>query len=328
MKRQSWIDVLKGIAILTVVIDHSFFLFPQLRVNLLWQHTYFSIAWFIFLSGVANTLSAQKNTDWKFPGSYLHFWKKRFSILIPYIIASATAYLFLYNDKFDLKELIRQILFFSAQPTYYFINLICQMYLIFPLLFTLVKSAINRPLRIFLSLAVFFLSLAIFPLGNIPLIWPFSPVGRLLGSTYLSAFFLGILFVSKGKLNKKLLFFPSIPVFIILEYLLLFTNNNFVGLAPNVFQVFWALSLLGITSYMLPLLKFIKSIYYSLAFLGKHSLYIYLYHYLILILLSKIITPSTFLDLFFFVVSAVAGSLAIDYFYQRLMKLTLRKLTF
>src|SRR3989344_5946245 len=104
MKREKWVDVLRGIAILAVVLDHAFFLYPQFRNTVVWSHTYFSIPWFVFLSGVTNTLSAKGKT-WVFPRTHLLFVLKRFSLLLPYILAALISYVLLNYRNFRLDEL-------------------------------------------------------------------------------------------------------------------------------------------------------------------------------------------------------------------------------
>lgn len=286
IKRERWIDVLKGIAILAVVLDHTFLLFPKVRVEILWQHTYFSITWFVFLSGVTNTLSAKRKNKWQFPWAYLSFWKKRSKILIPYFFASLVAYLTLNFKQINLADFLKGVLYFSHQPTFYFINLICQLYLIFPFLYSLLCLCRKHWQKFILTIAVFIFSFILLPV-KYP-IWPFSPAGRLFGSAFLAAFFLGILFGQKEIVDNDLMIKICFFAFVILEGLLIYTKGSFASIVPSFYLVVWSLSLLFLVKKIISGINGKSPIFTLLAFIGRGTLFIYLFHFLFLTILARL----------------------------------------
>ena len=284
MKREKWIDILRGIAILAVVIDHLFVLYPQFRINLLWKHMYFSIAWFVFLSGYTSVLSAQKSKIWTFPKSYFLYYAKRFTILIPYF--SASLLIFLWENNFRLPQLVwsefwHKLLYFSSQPTYYFVNLICQLYLVFPLLFHLLKISKTRWEKIILSLTVLILAFIILPFKAPS--WPFSPPGRIFGGVYFAAFFLGMLLAQKAIILNKFTSILSGFSFAIFEFYFIYAQGNFLSVAPDFLLIGWSISLLLVAKVFWDKFKTAKwPILFPLSILGKHTLSIYLFHFFIL----------------------------------------------
>ena len=234
------------------------------------------------MSAVANTLSADKK-KWLPPASFLSFWKKRFKILLPYTAASIFSYLVLNFPKMNFTTLFHDLLFFRSQPTYYFINLICQLYLIFPFLYSLLQYFRQKWQILVITVGMIFLSLSVFSLKQPP--WPFSPAGRLFGSVYLLVFWLGML-LGKGILNPGL--YSMIIVFCIWgasEILIFWSYGSYVRI-PYAYFI-WSLSLLLVIKFVVERLGVKLLIFRVLQMLGRASISIYLLHFLILILLSR-----------------------------------------
>lgn len=323
MKREKWIDILRGIAILAVVTDHLFMLYPEFRINLLWMHMYFSIAWFVYLSGYTNTLSAQRSKIWTFPNSYFHYYAKRSPILLQYFFASLL--IFLLESNFRWNRLVwvdffNKLLNFSSQLTYYFINLIIQLYFIFPLLFHLLKLSTMRWKKILLSMIVFFLAFIILPPKS-P-IWPFSPAGRLFGSVYFAAFFLGMLVAEKTIKLNKFISVLSVLCFAIFEFYFFYSRGNFLNKVPNFLLIGWSISMLLFVNLLLDIFKISKlSILSPISFLGKHSLFIYFFHLYILgySLKYKFANPIIKFIIIYFM--ALFIPVVLEMFYRRLGRL-------
>lgn len=287
-ERSSWIDILRGIAIIAVVLDHVMYMFPTLRSESLWHHTYFSVPWFIFLSGVANTHSAKRKEPQHFIPFYLGFLWRRSNILVAYLFASMVSYGVVHKGQIDSAELLTQLRLFSAQPTYYFINLLTQLYLIFPLLYWLLKRAHPRAVvagTVLIAGAAWGLQV----MGQPP--WPFSPAGRLFGSIYLVVFWLGMVAGRFGIPTHWFVWFGALEVFVFTEWALNATQGYFLGLTPTVPFILWAMSLLIVVYLVLRVLRAaqlrIPHAWQSLKILGRYSVWIYLYHYLILLLLLQ-----------------------------------------
>lgn len=308
--RLDWIDILRGIAICAVVVDHGIFLFweTSYRQSIIWQHTYFSIIWFIFLSGVANALSAKRN-KWVFPRSYLTFWMKRIAILAPYIYASIIVYLSMNTARIDPAQFLHSLLYFSLQPTFYFINLILQLYFIFPSLYHLVikcKTVWHKTLFAAVMLVVTLQILKINPVGIL------AVPGFLFGGAYLFIFVLGILYAEINfKLNPLLLIISAI-LFARYEFILLFSQSGF---STNLSLAIWSVSLLIVVKTGLS--RYFTNHFWAkiLGYLGRHSIFIYLFHYLFLTLFKRMfIFPGP--EIIIIMISSICLSLLAGYSYQ------------
>src|SRR3989338_170146 len=249
MNRNPTIDILRGIAILAVVLDHAWFLYPQFQITHLWHQTYFSIPWFIFLSGMTNTLSLEKHHFRLNVSSYLRFLVKRFFLLIPYFLACIIIFLILNYPNLNWSQWIHDVLYFSFQPTFYYVNLILQLYLISPVLFTTLMICQSRKKQWGLLLSVIVVTGILVYIGIPP--WPFSPAARLFGGIYLSVFFLGMLFSETSIQKNSILPLISLVLFLISEGILLGTNAGLPGFAQTVLYNFWAISLLVIAFILL-----------------------------------------------------------------------------
>lgn len=284
-QRWPWIDILRGVAIFAVVIDHGLFIFDYYHTNityLVWVHLFFTIPWFIYLSGVSNTLSPNRSS-YQSLTSWGRFLLRRFSLLIPFAIASGIAYLSLYWPRFQIKDFILTGLFFRAQPTYYFINLILQLYLIFPILYLILKTK-----NLFTKILFFTLITLVFSFGipyffpTVP--WPFSPAGSILGGMYLIVFLLGMIStrISLKKSFRTLGVVVLCAIFIYAESEMIRTRGSIVGLIPTIPGLLWSVSLIGLLQFILQKVTIPQKISQPLSFLGRQSTIIYLYHFLII----------------------------------------------
>lgn len=310
-KRELWIDILRGIAIVAVVIDHIYYEFQFSRNTFIWQQMYFSIPWFVFLSGVTNTLSLGKKALKPFVPLYVDFWRRRYPIIVAYILATIVTYTTLHLKNWNIHVFWKQLLFFSSQPTYYFINLIVQLYLIFPFLYIVFFSMRKRMYQIVIGVLVIVLSVIILPQRIMP--WPFSPAGALFGGMYLSVFFLGMVYQQSSIRYKRMFLFGCIAVVTAYEALLILQRVNFLTYIQNVNVLIWSLSLLFIFKAAVEKVEKNNIIIRLFRFLGRHSVSIYLYHFLILTYLSKITLAMNVLDFSMVAVTTISGSLFIEY---------------
>lgn len=85
MKRFLHIDFLRAVAILGVILVHTFFTHLTNPLNTaIWNYGEFVVGSFVFCSGYVLFFSVQKLTDWK---SILSWWKKRLvRILLPFYL--------------------------------------------------------------------------------------------------------------------------------------------------------------------------------------------------------------------------------------------------
>lgn len=117
--------------------------------------------------------------------------------------------------------------------------------------------------------------------------WPFSPAGRMFGSIYLLVFWLGMVMGRFGLPNHWFFWFTTLEIFVFTEWALNATAGYFLGLTPTVPFILWAISLLIVVYLMLGVVRLPNILKSSFAILGRYSVWIYLYHYLILLLLFQ-----------------------------------------
>jgi fucose 4-O-acetylase-like acetyltransferase len=150
-KRNSYVDTLKGVAIWGVVCVH--FAGSFISAKYASPHTFyvgltlnqffsFAVPLFIFLSGLLAGWSQKKT-------SLSTYYGGRFrQIILPYLIASLAAFFLMdhfpiwrelptWSERFDW--LIYRLMWVGIEPTFYFIPLIIQLYLLLPLLRALPK---------------------------------------------------------------------------------------------------------------------------------------------------------------------------------------------
>lgn len=278
---------MKGIAILAVVADHAFYIFYKLQNHYIWQHTFFSIPWFVFLAGVTSTLSCRRK-KWIVPQSFISYWLKRSqTVLLPYIFASVFIYLFYHMGSPNLAEMFGELVNFSAQPTYYFINLLLQLYFVFPFLYSLTVRIQKKWLFLPITFVLFLISFRLFTIAD-HLPWPFYSLGVIFGGKYFFLFFLGILYGSEYFRENKYTYFISAIIFIIYE-LIINTSRVFWLRFISIHLIIWSLALLFIAKKGLEIFLRKKILTYTLGILGKYSLFIYLFHYFFLELGAKLI---------------------------------------
>lgn len=314
MKRESWIDNMKGIAILAVVFDHAFYIFPQFQNHYIWQHTFFSIPWFVFLAAVTNTLSFDRK-KWIVSASLIPYWIGRIrGVLLPYVFASVFIYLFYHLNTPQPVEMLNQLVNFSAQPTYYFVNLLLQLYFVFPFLYILVVKIQKKWLLLPLILAIFLISFRLFTISD-HLPWPFYSLGAVFGGSYFFLFFLGILYGKKILREDKLTYLYMVIIFMIYEFVMN-TSRVFFLRSINIHLFIWSAALFFIVKKGIEIFPRQMILTYTLGVLGKYSLFIYLFHYFFLEQAAKYL-PMTYP--FFFpgiVVLAILFSLIIGFIYR------------
>ncbi|MBH5319168.1 acyltransferase [Paenibacillus sp. GSMTC-2017] len=146
------LNVVKAIAILAVLIIHAT---ANSRVDVPWgsqsapfylivnQLSMFAVPVFIFINGLV--LFYRYQDDWSL-GQTLSFYKKRIKyIVVPYLIWSAIYYVYnqiLYKDsvQFDPISYLKLLQWGQASYHLYFMVIVIQIYLFFPILMTLVRK--------------------------------------------------------------------------------------------------------------------------------------------------------------------------------------------
>lgn len=284
MKRKIWIDVLRGIAIIAVVLDHAIFLHPSYRIHpLIQSHLYFSLVFFIFLSGFTNALSAERKL-WKFPQSVLLFWKNKKGLALTFVIASiiSTRY---YHGNFDLYGIWVDITYFSAQRPYYFFGLLFRLYFLFPFLF-MFYQLMGKGRKYIGLLSIIIISFVLYFISQSSQLRWIS--GYPTFAAYFFIFYLGMLSSSFHLKWNRLLGTGVILLFLFFELYLIVMYGTIFRDIPIIPLFGWSLTVLILVKLFQDIVGIDSLVATLLAFVGKHSYYIFLFHFLILSSLTKI----------------------------------------
>jgi hypothetical protein len=291
--RIKWLDFLKSVAMLAVIADHTFgLLYKNKNIQ---GYMYFSVTVFIFLAGITAAISLDRK-----PVIYRFFVSQRFiHILIPYSIATIIIHVMKNDGKLIFITLFTQLISFSAAGPFYFILFYLQLVAVSPFLFDLFKRS-NSIVRIFLLFIIFYLANLLNEHTVIQGIY--GGGGRLLGGSYLFIFSLGLAayfyltFLTELKKTFYLLIMSSLSLFFFAK------GNHVISVfsnPPNLILMWYSLSLAGflisIWAVFFERNEFLLKIITPLNIVGRHSLYIFLFHKLFL---QFSISPARSLGLF------------------------------
>ncbi len=331
LHKEKWVDVAKGLAILAVMTDHSR---NTLYINDRIQRiSFFSVTLFIMIMGVT--------TYWSYNNSKIPLWEKVKSrilgIFVPYVVATFVAHCF-FNRSFRWDSFYYCVLHFSATSPYYYVLLYIQMLLISPILFLGMKKLESLP-------GVKKIALEIIGGVGICLIARISNLftdisgiyaSRLFGGSYLLCIYIGMLFgmnYNKIKNIPKLMrngsaivcfFAMAFMIYIIVtkgfvfdKPALLGTDINPPGVTLLIFAVTIMLSLsvcdFGERTY---------KVLWPLEFIGKHTLYIFLYHILLMSILNVVVKiNSSWIRIPLYYVTMIGVSIGIEMILKRCKKI-------
>lgn len=295
-----YIDFLKGLAIIAVVIDHMYgVLYTDYRIQLI---SFYSVTLFIFLAGVTSYISMEKKRLINYDFRYILMRLK--SIGVQYIIA--TIIITTYTMRFfDLKTIIERIITFTAAAPFYFILFFSQLIIVSPILYLFLKKIENIK-KIYIKLSLLILMLALLTeLGLIftkyTFVLPVHGAGKyVLGGSFLPIFFMGMIFMSFNFEIKTLRFniiLTSLSLIVLLIFFIKMCDpNSYVNKLNMIFSI-WDKNPTGTVIFIYTFLifltfwsfyilcqrlasdKFMK-IFKPLEQCGKYSMNIFLYHLL------------------------------------------------
>ncbi len=130
-KREPWIDLVKGIAILAVLVDHTFFE-PRIGRPLCVAWSYFSVALFVLIGGYnAGRTQARRVGD-----SLLSSvpWRGIRCLLGAYLVAVLVFHV-VGTQSFALSDYLRECVSFNAVGPFYFVAFYVQLLAISPILY-------------------------------------------------------------------------------------------------------------------------------------------------------------------------------------------------
>ncbi len=293
-ERLLWIDLAKFVAIVAVIIGHLFgIIYTNQGIT---GYVAYSVTLFIILAGY-NSAFHLINFQISSKFNWLYLWSRLKKILIPYFIATLIYHLYSSGYYFELPKFLEHLLLFNSRPPFYYIFIYIQLLVI---AYFIIKIISNK--KLFFQLIILFLiyQISVLFTTRTNTLNLYGGGSRLLGGTYFFAFSIGVFLFDRLNLIKgKFLFILGIITLLLFVY---FQNEKMYASTfsnpPNNALIFYSLIILlfiyVIGNYLAksPLVIFFK----PLAFLGRYSLYIYLYHILAIEITTEIIIKNGWID--------------------------------
>ena len=291
-KRIKWVDVAKFFAIIAVMIDHTNgVLYTNQKIAFF---SYYSVCVFIIIMGITTIWKLDKKKD-KIP---IFLWKKCWGIYRPYLIASIIYGLFIYNS-FDFETFLSNIIRFNMSLPFYYVLLYIQLVIFSPIIYYFFDKTKNKKLEILYEIIGFIAILAFsIPISNkTNILGVYGGGGKLFGGTFLILLYIGMWFgkhYNKIKLNViasvllSIVFLSgTIGWWLFISYDKCHIDSYLpwiYAFNPPSFSFCFYGILITATLFCIDSLisKFPNSFIWKpinvLAFIGKHTLYIFLFH--------------------------------------------------
>jgi peptidoglycan/LPS O-acetylase OafA/YrhL len=316
-QRNHFIDDLRGIAILVMILTHVTAYFPSDKIaNAIWNWSHFSVPIFIFCSAY---LFLQKNLHKPFSGfSYL---KKRVSRLItPYyifLLFFIPILLALQPQTVTFKYILHSLLLIGGVDINWLVLLFVAFALLLPVfvwLFQKYKTLFG--LGFFISLASTILLLWYTPHISYKF-YMWLPWSLLLYFTFIYQKF------EKKPTKLLLLFITTAALFFGAYYVRLLTDHSVVLIhnkyPPNILYLSYGMSLFLLLSFFLKRFSLSPVIARPLHYFSVHSYQLYFIHYIILILIATFlpILKLHWLTFFIILIATTVGTQQILFFLQK-----------
>lgn len=283
---------------MAVLIDHTHkILFTNEKIE--WA-SYFSVSLFILISGITTYKTRAKNL---MLSGYKAYWQKISSILLGYCIAT-TLYVIAEYGYLNFTILMDYLVHFNASGPLYFVLLYLQLMLIHrPLIFFLetTKGRYQVFSEMLLLAAIIFF--AIFSVNRTNILNIYGGGGKLFGATYLILFYVGMLmekYIFSGKdisTKKSIIYMISFGTFWIIWWQMLCEKQfaldqslgnifgvglNPPGLTLMIFSLLMLFLCYGLFTWLEKSNVIGKKLVELMNYIGCQSMYIFLFHRLIL----------------------------------------------
>ena len=271
-KNYLWLDLLKGIAMVAVVVDHLYAYYQNLSIQ---YHTGFHVSLFILIAGFTSAISIQNRGG---VVNFSYILKRISKIFVPYVIATliyCLAYQF-----FDISTIFQKIITFSVAGPLYFVFFYMQLVAISYFIYKLVNHQKSKLFDIPLVIAFYLLAMLFNKYKIISSFYGGS--GVLFGGSFFFLFTLGF-FAKKYENIFSFKVFNVILLVASLIFLTIYETSNLVSLSwsnpANNWLIGYTLIVfsLFLTLYQLFLTRFFKFLV-PITIIGKNSLPIFLYH--------------------------------------------------
>jgi hypothetical protein len=341
-QRAYWIDIAKLIAIIAVLIDHTY--------NILYTNpkiaycSYFSVSLFILVMGVTSYWSYSNYTGVTFNKLFKGCWK----IIRPYLVATMIIGI-IADNQFNLLFFLTRLTHFNASGPFYYVLLYIQLLFAVPMLYYFLQQVSQSKYEPILELLLLFIIVVFSSLTTIytNILGVYGGGGKLFGGTYLILLYIGMLFAKH--LNRIRL--QRITLVVILFLFLVIATFAWASfIAENQFQLDSHISkffgfglnppsislliysiLLFLTIYffgeLICLLPTNRRVIESCTMLGKHTLYIFLYHRLFLDYILPVIGYwigfvfiNPWIIRVFYFIGMIGGPLLIEFVFENIHK--------
>ena len=253
--------------------------------------SFFNVSLFVICGGVSASMSFEKckGPDCKWSKSV-----SRIASLLGYYTIALILTSIAYTRRLDLGSFISSWITFPAQ--FYFVLFFCELLLVAPIVYALLVKYRGKYLRsIVCIIGVMLIAFYCMFYTRIPQVY--GGGGHLLGGSYLFLFSLGCFFVMNAPLSEKTTLIGLASLMLILLMVagaLKFLAGGSGGLVwalnpPGLLRMGYALSLF-VGFYLLLRIQWLQSLCVVewVAWLGRHSFDIFLYHMIVLFALLKL----------------------------------------
>ncbi len=290
--RLVWLDFLKGLAILAVVANHVFdSRVPICPSDMFCELSFFKVSLFVICGGVSASLSFASCQE---PGSKWSKSVSRIVSLLGYYTFALVLTRIVHTGRLDLDSFLSSWISFPAQ--FYFVLFFCELLLVAPIVHALLLKSRGKYLQsIACIVGIMLVALYCMFCTKVPKVY--GGGGHLLGGSYLFLFALGCFFALNVPVSEKKTLIGIASVMMILLTVALarkIATGGSGGLVwalnpPGLLRMGYALSLF-IGFHFLLKVRWLQSsrVVKWVAWLGRHSLDIFLYHMVVLFVLLKL----------------------------------------
>ena len=306
-KQMDWINAGKFVAILAVIIDHCYGIHENYGVRIL---TFLSVSLFILLSGVTTYFSCERQAT---QGSWKDTVRRIGKIFIPYAVATAV-YQLAHFRVLNFEHYYTALINFNAGQQFYYVLFYMQLILIAPFLFDIIQLINKKKHALILHIVAVLLCSCVAALTIRFTIFPgfFGGAANLLGGTYLILFYIGMAFSSckiQIKSTKPAVILAGVSTVLLASWVIFLRTNgievdffipfgnriNPPGILLMVYALLAAVFIFGIYSLIeVTGNKVMARIAHVISKPGKYTLYIFLYHYVVLDLLLPVIPAAAY----------------------------------
>lgn len=289
-KRCYWVDFAKFMAIIAVMIDHTNgLLYTDQRIA---YFSYYSVELFILMMGVTSYWSYSR-----YNGSVItKVGKGCWKISRPYLVATLI-YSILIDRQFHFVNYLIRVIHFNACEPFYYVLLYLQLLVLTPVLCAILKFVDRFKYGFLIEVLglIMVLIISSWTTNNSNILDVFGSGGKLFGGTELVMLYIGMVFgkhCEKISVNKKLLVvywiicsaltimwwnFISIDNLQIDLYLPYGDGFNPPSISLGLYAIFMACTIYLLGKVLNESAPF-KKVFESVSVLGRHTLYIFLYH--------------------------------------------------